>query len=70
MYGSKYGQLAVWDKSLAESWQAVGFPRGKLILEAQEAMMALLRAIAEQLLDDTDNTSGLGSDKWVGVFLL
>jgi len=69
MYGPRYGELTEWDKLKAERWQAVGFPRGKLILEAQESMMALLRAVVEQLVDGIDSNSSLGSDKWVCVLL-
>lgn len=41
----------------------VGFPRGKLTLEAQKHLMDFLRKIVEQLLD-VDQNLNVASDNW------
>jgi len=64
MHGSRYGQFTEWTKSSDELWTTIGFPRGKLILQAQECVMSFLQKMVEQLLEGIDDNSNIGSDKW------
>lgn len=61
--------LRKWDKQELESGAAVGFPRGYLIFQAQQRLMALLRKIVEQLVEGLDVNSNAGSDLWTQMSL-
>ncbi|TVY32367.1 hypothetical protein LOCC1_G008893 [Lachnellula occidentalis] len=43
MHGPRYGELVSWEIKSAHSSEIVGFPRGKLILDAQETLYKFLR---------------------------
>ncbi|ESZ94427.1 hypothetical protein SBOR_5220 [Sclerotinia borealis F-4128] len=58
MQGTKYGELVHWDKDAAHRWDIIGFPRARLILQAQKALMYLLRQIVDKILHDVDKDSG------------
>lgn len=49
--GANYGQLIPWDNVDAHGWMSIGFPRGILILEAQQRVMSILRGVVTVLLD-------------------
>jgi hypothetical protein len=50
MFGPRYGTLSKWQKDAAHRFDIVGFPRGKLVMEAQATLMTFLRRVVEQLL--------------------
>ena len=50
MYGPQYGQLSPWVADLAHRSDIIGFPRARLILEAQACLMQFLRRVVEQIL--------------------
>ena len=62
-YGLNYGEVVPWNSDQVHRWDIIGFPRGRLVLEAQHFIMQFLRKIVEDLLDGVDRV-GL-SDKWI-----
>jgi hypothetical protein len=50
MFGEKYGTLTPWERGAAHYWKIIGFPRGILILEAQQRLMGFLRVVLDTLL--------------------
>ncbi|KAH6681775.1 hypothetical protein B0J14DRAFT_577134 [Halenospora varia] len=51
MYGSRYGELVPWEKRAAHAREIIGFPRARLVLEAQERLYRFLRKVVEQLVE-------------------
>lgn len=51
MSGSRYGELTPWNASAVHNKETVGFPRVKLMLEAQELLLEFLRKVVEQLVE-------------------
>ncbi|MCJ1479573.1 hypothetical protein MMC13_008259 [Lambiella insularis] len=64
MYGPLYGRLTSWDKDASHRWDIIGFPRARLIFEAQRELARLLRNIVEQLTEGVPNSTSGSSDKW------
>lgn len=56
MHGAQYGELVHWGKNEAHRWDIIGFPRAKLILQAQVELMSLLRKILDIILLDVDTS--------------
>lgn len=65
MHDTRYGQLTKWTQHGAHSWDTIGYPLARLILEAQYTLMRFLRRITESLLVE-DNASP-SSLQWVKV---
>ncbi|KAK4634636.1 hypothetical protein CLAFUW4_00967 [Fulvia fulva] len=61
---NKFGALVHWEKDLAHEWSIIGFPRAKLILEAQVALSKLLNQMAQLLLHNGQDQALEGSEKW------
>jgi hypothetical protein len=62
MHGHSYGKLTTWDKHAAQQADMIGFPRGRLVLEAQAHLMGFLRSAVELVLenllvDETDSSA-------------
>lgn len=53
MYGPRYGRYTPWDTNAAHRLEIVGFPRGRLIIEAQAVIMVFLRHMVEKLSQDS-----------------
>lgn len=49
MHGSFYGRYATWDADAVHRCDMIGFPRGRLIIEAQATLMNFLRQVMEKL---------------------
>ncbi|THZ84725.1 hypothetical protein D6C84_03868 [Aureobasidium pullulans] len=64
MHGVNYGQLVPWNKEAAERWDIIGYPRARLIIEAQALMFSRLRSIVDLILEGVNDDSAHGSDKW------
>jgi len=64
MQGSGYGNLTPYNERAAHRWDIVGFPRGRMILDAQRCLMGFLRKAVEQLLEGIDMTHPGASEKW------
>ena len=62
MHGLDYGKLVPYDLVASHHWDAIGYPRARLILEAQSILYSFLRKFLEALL------SGVGIEgsrtKW------
>ncbi|KAJ4354966.1 hypothetical protein N0V95_003375 [Ascochyta clinopodiicola] len=52
MYGLKYGSYVHWQYDAAHRLDIMGYPRGRLILEAQATLLKFLRHVLERLLHD------------------
>ncbi|TVY82189.1 hypothetical protein LSUE1_G002221 [Lachnellula suecica] len=62
LHGANYGKVVSWNTEQAHRWDIAGFPRGKLILEAQQILLQFLRKTVEQLLNGIDREGS--ADKW------
>ena len=67
MHSMKYGELTTWTRDAAHRHDMIGFPRAKLILEAQQHVMSFLRRIVELLLRGVDIDGAEGSAEWTKV---
>lgn len=54
MHGEEYGKLIEWHKEKAHGWNYIGFPRGILILQAQQRLLRFLRKVVDQVLVGTN----------------
>ncbi|TVY73172.1 hypothetical protein LSUE1_G005903 [Lachnellula suecica] len=50
MSGPDYGSLVDWDSDAAHRGDILGYPRAKLLLEAQETLLAFLKKMVQQLV--------------------
>jgi hypothetical protein len=69
MCGPRYGAYAKWQPDAAHRFDLVGFPRGRLVLEAQAVLLSFLQRLIEQLLGDfatLDETTAVGCARWNG----
>ncbi|KAH0346468.1 hypothetical protein KCU81_g3898, partial [Aureobasidium melanogenum] len=64
MHGVNYGKLVSWNKDAAERYNMVGYPRARLILEAQALMFSRLRDIVDLILEGVDRDTTGASDRW------
>jgi hypothetical protein len=56
MYGHRYGSLVDWEEKAAHRGDIMGFPRARLVLEAQAHLLTLLCSITETILSGIDPT--------------
>ena len=54
MYGDNYGQMTVWKEDEVHNLSRIGFPRGILVLEAQQMLFSFLRRIVTTILEDDE----------------
>lgn len=64
MYGPRYGDLVDWEAGAAHRADILGFPRARLVLEAQAYLMEVLCNIVDKLLDGVDDSQPVRTDKW------
>ncbi|MCJ1250205.1 hypothetical protein MMC30_007431 [Trapelia coarctata] len=64
MYGPRYGKLVDWQAGPAHRADILGFPRARLVLEAQAFLMGSLRRIVDRLLEGVELSKPATSDKW------
>ncbi|PVH96283.1 hypothetical protein DM02DRAFT_632149 [Periconia macrospinosa] len=50
MYGPRYGTLTKWEAGAAHRHDIVGYPRARLIIEAQITLLQFLKRVVEQLI--------------------
>lgn len=62
MHGPAYGWLVPWEKEAAHLWDAIGFPRAHLILEAQSVLSDFLKKIIDLIIGAE---AAEGNDKWL-----
>lgn len=58
MVGGNYGKLVQWNKEAAHEWRTIGFPKARLILEAQKVLMRFLRNTMDHLLQGAADGGG------------
>ncbi|KAK1465406.1 hypothetical protein CCUS01_07523 [Colletotrichum cuscutae] len=65
MSGPRYGDVVDWDAQWAHSGYTLGFPRARLLLEAQAFLMEALSRITDEFLERA-NAAGASAktDKW------
>ncbi|KAI9669738.1 MAG: hypothetical protein M1831_007434 [Alyxoria varia] len=51
----RYGKLTPFNQDKAHKWIIIGFPRAKVVIEAQAKLYANLRRIVEVILNETTN---------------
>ncbi|XXH00907.1 hypothetical protein Hte_007258 [Hypoxylon texense] len=65
MNGPRYGSLVNWEAAPAHRADILGFPRARLVLEAQAFIMTTLRAIVDKILDGADDSLPARTQKWL-----
>lgn len=65
MYGANYGSIVPWEAKRAHRWEIVGFPRARLIMEAQSTLLAFLRKLVDDILTGVVQESS--NEKWLGL---
>ncbi|KAF2503019.1 hypothetical protein BU16DRAFT_576900 [Lophium mytilinum] len=63
--GTHYGETANFDAAAAHRADIIGFPRGRLIMEAQGRLMKFLRNLVTEILDGVDLGKPGSSSKWI-----
>ncbi|KAF3047047.1 hypothetical protein E8E12_010776 [Didymella heteroderae] len=67
MFGPRFGAYTFWQKESADRFDIVGFPRAKLVLEAQATLLGFLQRVVEQLLAggvQLDGSATPGCSRW------
>lgn len=64
MYGPRYGELVDWQAGPAHRADIIGFPKARLILEAQAYLFVALRKITDKVLEGVDLDKPVTSEKW------
>lgn len=67
MYGPRYGEVVDWQAGPAHRADIMGFPRARLVLEAQADLMIGLRQIVDKILEGIDLDKPGTSEKWRSV---
>ena len=63
-YGPKYGDFVDWEAGAAHRGDILGFPRARLVIEAQAYLMETLCNIVDKILDGFDDTQPARTEKW------
>lgn len=64
MYGEHYGKLVDWSEGPAHRGDILGFPRARLMLEAQAYLLIFLRMVVDKLLEDSGESQVPKKEKW------
>jgi hypothetical protein len=67
MYGPRYGELVEWEEAAAHRADILGFPRARLVLEAQAYLLATLSRVVDQLLENVDEPLPPRTEKWMDL---
>ncbi|KAI1088336.1 hypothetical protein F5B19DRAFT_486016 [Rostrohypoxylon terebratum] len=65
MHGPQYGTLVDWEEDAAHRVDILGFPRARLVLEAQALILTTLRSIVDKILLDADRSLPHQTHKWL-----
>jgi hypothetical protein len=65
LHGPNYGEICTWDTDKIKRGDIFGFPRARLILEAQSTLMGFLRKTVEILLQGVTGSTPTSSSKWL-----
>jgi hypothetical protein len=63
-YGPRYGQFVDWEAGAANRANILGFPRARLVLEAQAYLMEVLCNIVDKILDGVDDSQPARIENW------
>lgn len=64
MNGETFGKLITSDATRAHNFDIVGYPRARIILQAQSALSTLLRRITKTILECQLDSAAKGRDLW------
>lgn len=64
MYGQSYGEVVDWVAGPTHRADILGFPRARLVLEAQAYLMDVLFKVVDKVLDGVDDSQVARTDKW------
>ncbi|KAK4547252.1 hypothetical protein LTR36_000907 [Oleoguttula mirabilis] len=64
MRPDSFGQLVEWERDPAHSFAIIGYPRARLILQAQAEVSTFLRRVTALLLENQLADASNGRDKW------
>ncbi|KAK5123221.1 hypothetical protein LTR85_003420 [Meristemomyces frigidus] len=64
LHNEDYGRLVLWEKDASHRWDIVGYPRARLVLQAQEALSSFLRRMVELNLKHQLEEAAKGHDAW------
>lgn len=70
MYGLRYGEVVDWKAGQAHRADILGFPKARLVLEAQAHLMVSLRRVVDYILQGIDENTPLGAEKWKSMVSL
>ncbi|KAI1387980.1 uncharacterized protein F4822DRAFT_298291 [Hypoxylon trugodes] len=63
MYEHRFGELVDWEEAAAHRSDILGYPRARLVLEAQAFIMSTLRAVVDKILDGVDDSTPARTEK-------
>lgn len=64
IHGPRYGDFVDWEAGAAHRGDILGFPRARLVVEAQAYLMKILCNIVDNILDGFDDTQPARTEKW------
>ncbi|KAL0253237.1 hypothetical protein SLS55_010209 [Diplodia seriata] len=67
LHGSQYGHLVPWEADSAHRSDIIGFPRARLVIEAQARLLRFLRRVVDQILEEADLGTPSGSAKFTDM---
>ncbi|CAD6449295.1 47be4bfb-565e-42b9-9ca9-fb9789dd0b6c [Sclerotinia trifoliorum] len=70
MQGLRYGEVVDWKDCLAHRADILGFPKARLVLEAQAYLMSSLRKIVDGILQGFDTNASPAAEKWNSMVLM
>ncbi|KAF7858867.1 hypothetical protein EAF04_008909 [Stromatinia cepivora] len=70
MHGLRYGEVVDWKACLAHRADILGFPKARLVLEAQAYLMSSLRKVVDGILQGVDTNAPPVAEKWKSMVLM
>ncbi|APA08519.1 hypothetical protein sscle_04g032890 [Sclerotinia sclerotiorum 1980 UF-70] len=70
MHGLRYGEVVDWKACLAHRADILGFPKARLVLEAQAYLMSSLRKVVDGILQGVDTNASPAAEKWNSMVLM
>ncbi|CZR62017.1 uncharacterized protein PAC_11914 [Phialocephala subalpina] len=67
MYRKRYGNLVDWEETRAHRSDIIGFPKARLILEAQAYLREALRKFTDKIPEGVDLDKTASSEKWKSI---
>ncbi|KAJ8062829.1 hypothetical protein OCU04_008085 [Sclerotinia nivalis] len=70
MHGLRHGEVVDWKACLAHRADILGFPKARLVLEAQAYLMSSLRKVVDGILQGVDMNASPAAEKWKSMVLM